>query len=106
MIPDWKIWLAIFGLAAATYAIRFSFIGFVGGRPVAPWVRRVLAFVPAAVLPALIAPMVLTDGGALVLDAPKLLSAGAAFAAGIATRNVLAGILGGVAGYLVGQLMV
>ena len=32
MIPDWKIWTVIAGLAIVTYLIRFSFIGLLTGR--------------------------------------------------------------------------
>ncbi len=104
MIPDWKIWATILGLAAATYLIRFSFLGLVGGREVPPWLRRALGFVPAAVLPALVAPMVFVADGAWTLNPALVASAGGALAAGILTRNVLAGILGGLAGFALGGL--
>ncbi len=106
MTPElaaWKVWVTILGLFLATYLIRFSFIGLLGGRPVPEGLKRALVYVPAAVLPALIAPMVLTEGGAPAFLPEKLVPALAAFALGVATRNVLAGILGGLGGYLAVQ---
>jgi branched-subunit amino acid transport protein len=106
MSADARIWLAIAGLALATYAIRFSFLGLLGGRPVPPGLRRALAFVPVTVLPALIAPMVLLgeDGGPTD-DLQGLAAALAALAAGMLTRNLLAGILAGGAGFAAALLV-
>ncbi|GMG83455.1 AzlD domain-containing protein [Paralimibaculum aggregatum] len=97
MISDTAIWSMIAGLGIATYAIRFSFLGLLAGREVPESVRRGLAFVPAAVLPALIAPMVV--GGQSGADPERLAACAAALVAGLLTRNVLAGILAGIAGY-------
>ncbi len=100
-MSDAAIWTVIAGLGLGTYAIRFSFLGLLGGREVPAPLRRALAFVPAAVLPALIAPMVLTGpGGALAVDPAELAAASAALAGGLATRNVLVSILAGIAGHL------
>lgn len=100
MIPDAKIWLTIAGLAAATYAIRASFLVLLAGRRLPEGLTRALGFVPVTVLPALIAPMVLTDGdGALAGEPATMAAGGLALAAGMATRNVLAGILGGIGGF-------
>lgn len=54
-----EIWLIIAILAVGTFAIRFSFIGLIGGRPLPPFVLRVLRFTPVAVLPGMVAPLVL-----------------------------------------------
>jgi len=62
---------------------------------------RALGFVPVTVLPALIAPMVFTDAsGAFAVEPAVLGAAAASLAAGLLFRTMLAGVLGGVAGYL------
>ena len=106
MIPDATVWIAIAGLGLATYAIRFSFLGLLGGRPVPRALRRALAFVPVTVLPALIAPMVLVsrETGGFTDDLPGLAAALAALAVGMLTRNLLAGILAGAGGYALAGL--
>jgi len=100
MITDTKIWVTIAGLAAVTYLIRLSFVGLLAGRRLPPAVTRALGFVPVTVLPALIAPMVLSgEDGGIALDPAIILPAAGALILGMATRNVLAGIVGGLGGY-------
>ena len=97
---DARIWAAIAGLAVATYLIRLSFLGLLAGRRLPEPVTRALGFVPVTVLPALIAPMVLSGPeGGLGIEAGIAVPALGALVAGALTRNVLAGILGGFAGY-------
>ncbi len=100
-MSDAAIWTVIAGLGLGTFAIRFSFLGMLGGREVPVRLRRALGFVPAAVLPALVAPMVLTGpGGAIAVEPAELAAAMATLLAGVATRNVLIAILAGLAGHL------
>lgn len=106
MIPDWKIWATIAGLALTTYLIRLSFVGLLGGRTLPGWLTRALGFVPVAVLPALIAPMVLSGPeGAIAPDPALAFPAGCALVLGVLTRNVLAGILGGIGGFALLMLL-
>lgn len=99
MIAEPKIWAAIIGLGLTTFAIRFSFLGLLAGREVAPWVRRALSFVPAAVLPALAAPMILVaeTGGA---DPARVFACIAALVAGVASGQMMAGLGAGILGYI------
>jgi len=97
-----EIWATIIGLFLASYAIRFSFFGLLGGRTLPPGLVRALGFVPVTVLPALIAPMVfIGEGGGLAVEPAVLGAAAASLAAGVLVRNMLAGVIGGVAGYVV-----
>lgn len=97
-MTDAYVWTVIAGLAALTYLNRFSFLGLLGGRTVPPWAQRALAFVPAAVLPALIAPMVVYDRATGGLMPPSVwLAACAALLLGALTRNMVLTILGGMA---------
>lgn len=95
---DLTIWVIILALGIGTYLIRFSFLGFLGRRSLSPFVLRLLRYTPVAVLPALVAPLVVwpaaTDGQP---DAARLSAAAVTVAVGVLTRNVLAAILAGSA---------
>jgi branched-subunit amino acid transport protein len=91
------LWTVILVLGLVTYLIRFSFLGLFAGREPPEAVRRALAYVPSAVLPALAAPMVALDpaGGPA---APSLwLAALAALALGAATGRMGLSVLAGFA---------
>lgn len=95
---DAQIWAVIAALALGTFLIRFSFLGLIGGRPLPGWILRVLRFTPVAVMPGLVAPLVVwpeATGGAA--DPARLAAAAATLAVGAATRNVLAAVLAGFA---------
>lgn len=95
---DATIWLIIAGLAVGTFAVRFSFLGLLGRRELPGWLLRYLRYTPVALLPALIAPLVLwppATGGSP--DLARLAAAAATLAAGMATKSVLAAILAGAA---------
>ncbi|MFD0910229.1 AzlD domain-containing protein [Ruegeria arenilitoris] len=98
------VWTIIVGLAIGSYALRFVFIGFVGDRPLPPWLLRHLRYTAVAILPALIAPLVMwptvTEGQP---DLPRMASAVVALSVGLITKNVLAAIFAG-AGTLYGLL--
>ncbi|MCA0905886.1 AzlD domain-containing protein [Ruegeria marisrubri] len=92
------IWAIIIGLAIGSYALRFVFIGFVGDRPMPPWLLRHLRYTAVAILPALIAPLVVwpsaTEGQP---DLPRMSAAAVALAVGVISKNVLAAIFSGAA---------
>ncbi len=91
-----EIWLIIIVMGIGTFLIRFSFLGLIGDRPMPAFVLRLLRYTPVAVLPGMVAPLVLwpgaTDGQT---DPIRLLAAMATVLVGIWTRNVLWAILGG-----------
>ncbi|MEO0913297.1 MAG: AzlD domain-containing protein [Pseudomonadota bacterium] len=96
-IPDGLIWSVIVLLGIGTYLIRFSFLGLIGDRPLPPFVLRLLRYVPVAVMPGLIAPMIVwpeATGGAP--DAPRLMAAFAALVVGGVTRSLLGAIFAGM----------
>jgi len=96
-----EIWAIILALAIGTFVIRFSFLGLIGDRKMPEWVLRHLRYTPVAVLPGLVAPLVLwpeATGGQT--DPARLIAALAALAVGYVSKNVLAAILtGGVVLY-------
>ncbi|WP_170327228.1 AzlD domain-containing protein [Ruegeria arenilitoris] len=92
------VWTIIIGLAVGSYALRFVFIGLVGDRPMPPWLLRHLRYTAVAILPALIAPLVVwptATGGQP--DAPRMAAAAIALVVGLITKNVLAAIFSGAA---------
>jgi branched-subunit amino acid transport protein len=93
-----RIWAVILVLGLGTYLIRFSFIGLVGDRRLPDWAMRLLRYVPVAVMPGLVAPLVVwpqATGG--VPDPARMLAAAAALAIGAVFRSVLGAIAGGMA---------
>ena len=96
MIDRETLWIVIIGLGAGSYLLRFAFIGLVGGKPMPPWLLRHLRYTAVAVLPALVAPLVVwpaaTQGEP---DAARLMAAGVTLAVGLATRNVFGAIFAG-----------
>ncbi len=90
------IWAIIIVLGICTFAIRFSFLGMIGGRDMPPWVLRHLRYTAVAVLPGLVAPLVLWPAAtAGEIDPARLSAALVTFGVGIVTRNVIAAILAG-----------
>lgn len=92
------LWIVILVLGAGTFLIRFSFLGLVGDRQFPPWAERLLRYVPVAVMPALVAPLVVwpeATGGAP--DPARLIAAFATMAVGAATRHTVLAVAGGMA---------
>ncbi len=93
-----EIWVIIFGMALGTFLIRFSFLGIVGDRPLPTWLLRLLRYTPVAVIPGLVAPLVIwpeaTQGQP---DPARLIAAVVTIALGLTLRNTLLAILGGAA---------
>jgi branched-subunit amino acid transport protein len=98
MNADARIWTVILLLGIGTYLIRLSFLGLIGDRPLPLWVTRLLRYVPVAVMPGLVAPLVVwpqATGGAP--DLPRLAAALVALAFGAWKRNALWAIGAGMA---------
>lgn len=91
-----QIWTIIVVMGVGTFLIRFSFLGLIGNRVLPKAVLRLLRYTPVAVMPGLVAPLVLwpqATGG--VPDLPRILAALATLGVGLAFRNVLAAIFSG-----------
>ena len=87
------IWTIIIVLGFGTYLIRFSFLGLIGGKYLPEWVLRHLRYTAVAVLPGLVAPLVLwpaATGGQV--DPARLSAALVTFGVGLLTKNVVAAI--------------
>jgi branched-subunit amino acid transport protein len=98
---DAQIWGIVALLGVGTFLIRFSFLGLVGDRQLPEWLLRHLRYTAVAILPALVAPLVLwpaATGGEP--EASRLAAAAATVGVGYATRNPIWGILAGFATFV------
>jgi len=92
------LWIVIIGLGVGSFLLRFIFIGLVGSRAMPPWLLRHLRYTAVAMLPALVAPLVIwPTGTGGTPDLPRFAAASVALALGFFTKNVLIGIGGGAA---------
>ena len=95
-IDKHTLWIVILGLGVGSYLLRFLFLGVIGNRTIPPWILRHLRYTAVAIIPALVAPMVLwpaaTQGQT---DPARLAAAAATLAAGLLTRSVLVAVLTG-----------
>ena len=90
------IWGVILALGLGTFLIRFSFLGLIGRKPMPEWVLRHLRYTAVAVLPGLVAPLVLWPAATGGEPEPaRLLAAAATVAAGLWTRSVLGAMVAG-----------
>jgi branched-subunit amino acid transport protein len=92
-------WLVILGAGAVTFLTRASFIVFADPHKFPHAFRVALAFVPAAVLAAIVVPGLVMPHGAvdLSLANPRWLAGAAAVAVAMRVRNPLASIVAGMA---------
>ncbi|RLJ41086.1 branched-subunit amino acid transport protein [Litoreibacter meonggei] len=103
---DATVWWIIAALGVGTFLIRFSFLGLIGSRPMPPWVLRHLRYTSVAILPGLVAPLVVfpaaTDG---VPDIARLLAATVTIVIGYKTKGVVRAMLGGAITLFVVQFL-
>lgn len=96
MVNITDAWIVLIVLGLGSYALRFSFLGLIGNRPLPAWLLRHLRYTAVAILPGLVAPLVLfpeATGG--TFDLPRAMAALATVAVGLWRRDVLMGILAG-----------
>ncbi|MCM2561555.1 AzlD domain-containing protein [Lutimaribacter sp. EGI FJ00015] len=104
MIDRFELWVVILGLGVGSFALRFVFLGLIGEKPLPDWVLRHLRYTAVAVLPAIVAPLVVwpaATGGAF--DPVRATAAVVTLAVGYFSKNVLLAI-GLGAGSLLGGL--
>ncbi|MEM1386251.1 MAG: AzlD domain-containing protein [Pseudomonadota bacterium] len=93
---DTTIWFIIVVLGLGTYAIRFSFLGLIGDQKLPDWLLRHLRYTPVALIPGLVAPLVIwptaTDG---VLDFPRLSAAIVTGLVGYFTKSLFIAVIAG-----------
>ncbi|HEY5863266.1 MAG TPA: AzlD domain-containing protein [Casimicrobiaceae bacterium] len=93
-----KLWLVIVVVGALNYFSRLSFIAFFARRSVPPLLARALRYVPAAMMTALIVPMILPGPPTVMpaLPTPKMLAALVAFVVAWYTHSTLKTLVAGM----------
>lgn len=94
MFDPIKVWTVIAGLAVGTFLIRYSFMGLLGNRTLPDWILRHLRYTGVAVLPGLIAPLILwpeATGG--TPDLARILATLAAVTIGIWKKSVIGSVV-------------
>jgi branched-subunit amino acid transport protein len=93
------LWLAIAGAGAVTFALRLSFIALLGRIEIPLFLGRALRFVPAAVLTAVVIPLLFYADGSLEVSLGNERLVAGVVAALICwrTRSVLFTLGGGMA---------
>ncbi|SMP29522.1 AzlD domain-containing protein [Shimia sagamensis] len=103
MSESTTIWVIIVAMGLGSFGLRYLFLGVIGDREMPEWVLRHLRYTAVAVLPGLVAPLVLwpaaTEGQP---DPARLVAAAVTLGLGYVTKNVLAAIFGGAATLFLG----
>lgn len=93
-----ELWTIIFALGIGSYALRFSFLGIVGNRPMPAWLLRHLRYTAVALLPALVAPLVVwPNGPGEPLDPGQMIAALCTLFVGAFFKSSLLAIFTGIA---------
>ena len=101
-----EIWVIIGLMAIGTFVVRFSFLGIIGDRPLPPLILRLLRYTPVAVIPGMVAPLVIwpeATGGQT--DPVRLLAAVATVVAARATGKVVWGMAVGAVVFYTAPIM-
>ena len=98
-----EIWLIIALMAVGTFAIRFSFLGLIGDKPMPELVVRLLRYTPVAVIPGMVAPLVLwPEAAGGQMDLVRILAAVAALGVAWRSRKVVWGMIAGAVVFYAG----
>ena len=94
-------WLSIIIAGILTYFTRMTMIALVSRDMLGDRIKAVLAYVPSAVLPAIIFPAIfINDYGTFIeMNDPKIFGAIVAIVVGYFSKNVIATILSGLISY-------
>ena len=93
---DTQIWIIIAVMGVGTFLIRYSFLGLIGDRNLPAWVLRHLRYTSVAILPGLVAPLVLWPQATVgEIDPARLAAAFATVAIGYAFKATVRAMLAG-----------
>ena len=96
-VEGYNLWAIIAVLGLGSYGLRFSFLALLGGRALPEWLLRHLRYTAVAILPGLVAPLVLypaATGGET--DPARLAAACVAVVIGYVWKSLIGAILGGM----------
>jgi branched-subunit amino acid transport protein len=95
------LWVAVLAGSLGCYLLKFAGLAVPAAWVEQPWVARIVDFVPAALLAALVAVQAVASGNDLVLDGRLVGLAVAALALALRAPFVVVLVLAGAAGALV-----
>ena len=96
MIDKTTLWIVIILLGLGSFALRFSFLGLVGDRPMPGWLVKCLRYTAVAILPGMIAPIVaLSNEAGTGPDPSRLAAAIVTLGVGAYTKNVIFALFSG-----------
>ncbi|MBV7394716.1 AzlD domain-containing protein [Mameliella sediminis] len=90
------LWIVIIGMGLGSFGLRFVFLGLVGDRAMPDWLLRHLRYTAVAVMPALVAPLVVwptATGGET--DPLRLVAAAAALIVGYVWKSLYGAVAAG-----------
>lgn len=91
-----KLWAVVVIVGALNYLSRLSFIAIFARRHVPALLARAFRYVPAAMLTALVLPMILAPGEHASASAPRIVAGIVAGAIAFATRSTLGTLAAGM----------
>jgi len=100
-VSSGTLWTVVLVAAVGCYLLKLAGLSVPAAWVERPWVTRVVEFVPAALLAALVAVQAATSGPALVVDGRLAGLAVAALALALRAPFIVVLVLAGVAGALV-----
>jgi branched-subunit amino acid transport protein len=89
-------WIIILSMGIGSFGLRYVFLGIIGNRQLPEWVLRQLRYTAVAVLPGLVAPLVIwpsATGGQP--DPARMAAAAVTLTVGYLSKNILWAILSG-----------
>jgi len=93
------IWILIISAGIITFLTRYSMIAIVKKEYLTPKVRFILSYIPCAIFPSIIFPLIFLDPSGVFMfqHNPRILAGTFALMVGIFTKNIIATIISGLA---------
>ena len=104
-----KLWIVILGVSVVNYLMRISFIAIFSRRKMPPLLARAIRYVPAAMVTALVVPMIITPAGPPGVVAQADLRVVAAIVAALValrTRSTLKTLIAGMGALWIFQAVI
>ena len=103
MVENYPVWFIICALGAGSFGLRFLFLGIVGNRALPDWLMRHLRYTAVAVIPALVAPLVIwPDATSGQTDATRVIAALWALICGYISKSLYIAMAAGTLVMLIG----
>ena len=99
-MSDATIWWVIAALGVGSFGLRYSFLGLFADRQMPGWLLRPLRYATVAVLPGLVAPLVLwSDAPGATFDRVRMITATVTLGVAILSKNLVAAMVAGAGAF-------